>query len=88
MVKPVWPTNRSLQGSPATPYIFDDRCSYEDVAEKLKEWYDTPKDERYEFGLEGWNFVNSKDSNMSATNMGRLFVEAMEGTFKNWKTKK
>ena len=87
-VKPVWPTNRSLQGSPATPYIFDDRCSYEDVAEKLKEWYDTPKEKRHEFGLEGSKFANSKDSNMNATNMGRLFVEAMEGTFKNWKPKR
>jgi glycosyltransferase involved in cell wall biosynthesis len=86
-VKPVWPSNRSLQGSPATPYIFDDRCDYEEVAEKFKEWYDTPKDKRQEFGLEGWNFTNSKDSNMSATNMGRLFVESMEGAFKNWKPK-
>ena len=25
-VKPVWPTNLSLQGSPVTPYIYDDRC--------------------------------------------------------------
>jgi hypothetical protein len=26
-VKPVFPSNRSLQGSPATPYIFDDRVN-------------------------------------------------------------
>ena len=32
-------------------------------------------------------FTNSADSNMSATNMGRLFVESMEGAFKNWKPK-
>ena len=86
-VKPVWPSNRSLQGSPVTPYIFDDRCNYEDVADMLKEWYDVDVDERRKFGLKGSEFANSTDSNMSATNMGKLFVEAMEGTFKNWKPK-
>ena len=32
---PVCPSNRSLQGSPATPFIFDDRCDFMEVAEKL-----------------------------------------------------
>ena len=86
-VKPVWPSNRSLQGSPVTPYIFDDRCNYEDVADALNEWYNMDDETRRECGLQGWKFANSTDSNMSATNMGRLFVEAMEGAFKNWKPK-
>ena len=38
-VKPVFPSNISLSGSPQTPYIFDDRCSYEDAGEALLEWY-------------------------------------------------
>ena len=29
---PVYPTNLSIVGSPQTPYIYDDRCSFEDVA--------------------------------------------------------
>ena len=32
-VKPVWPKTRSLMGSIPTPYIFDDRCRYEDAAQ-------------------------------------------------------
>ena len=35
-VKPVFPTNISLCGSPLTPYIFDDRCSYEDAGEAFR----------------------------------------------------
>ena len=86
-VKPVWPSNRSLQGSPATPYIFDDRCNYEDVANRLYEWYVMDVDERTKCGLKGSSFANSTDSNMSSKNMGRLFIESMEGAFKNWKPK-
>ena len=32
---PVFPNNRSLVGSPPTPYIWDDRCSPEDAAEQI-----------------------------------------------------
>ena len=43
---PVYPTSRSIQGSPPTPYIFDDRCTWEDVAERIKEVYNLSPDER------------------------------------------
>jgi glycosyltransferase involved in cell wall biosynthesis len=39
-VKPVYPASRSLQGSPPTPYIWDDRCNPEDVAPLLRDFYD------------------------------------------------
>ena len=29
--KPVWPKTRSLMGSVPTPYIFDDRCDWQDA---------------------------------------------------------
>ena len=31
---PVYPTSRSIQGSPPTPYIYDDRCRWEDAAKR------------------------------------------------------
>jgi glycosyltransferase involved in cell wall biosynthesis len=34
---PVYPTNRSIQGSPKTPYIWDDRCNAEDAAARIGE---------------------------------------------------
>ena len=45
-VKPVFPSNISLAGSPLTPYIFDDRCQYEDAGEALLEWYKEGPEER------------------------------------------
>jgi|TARA_B110000459_G_scaffold154381_1_gene168685 glycosyltransferase involved in cell wall biosynthesis len=87
-VNPVWPSNRSLQGSPPTPYIFDDRCSYEDVAKALRQWYDTPLERRIECGLEGSTWMKSKEAGMSAKNMGERYIEAIETTFKNWKPRK
>jgi len=86
-VIPVWPTNRSLQGSPPTPYIFDDRCSYEDVSKAIRQWYDTKPDRRVECGLEGSEWMKSKESGMSAKNMGERYVDAIDGVFKNWKPK-
>ena len=84
-VKPVWPTNRSLQGSIATPYIFDDRCSFEDVGKVLRQWYDMDEPTRKECGLEGSVFVESDESGMSAENMGARFIDSMGTALNNWK---
>ena len=86
-VNPVWPSNRSLQGSVPTPYIFDDRCSYEDVAKAIRQWYDTLPDRRNECGLEGSEWMKSKEAGMSAKNMGERYIDAIDGVFKNWKPK-
>jgi len=86
-VNPIWPTNRSLQGSPMTPYIFDDRCSYEDAAKAIRQWYDTMPERRVECGLEGSEWMKGNESNMSAPNMGNRFIECMDACFKNWKPK-
>jgi len=86
-VNPIWPTNRSLQGSPATPYIFDDRCSYEDAAKAIRQWYDVLPERRVECGLEGSEWMKGDESNMSAKNMGKRVIESVEGVFKNWKPK-
>lgn len=86
-VNPIWPTNRSLQGSPMTPYIFDDRCSYEDAAKAIRQWYDTLPERRVECGLEGSEWMKGSESNMSAPNMGKRFIECMDACFKNWKPK-
>ena len=87
-VKPVWPKTRSLMGSVPTPYIFDDRCDWEDAADKLKEWYEMDKDERRRCGIKGHYFVKSTDSNMSAKNMCRLFYEHMETAFEKFEPRK
>ena len=69
-VNPIWPTNRSLQGSPATPYIFDDRCSFEEAGKAIRQWYDTLPDRRIECGLEGSEWMKGNESNMSSKKYG------------------
>lgn len=68
---PVYPSNRSLQGSIPTPYIFDDRCDYRDVGNALYEWYLLDRDERKRRGLEGRKWAMSKESGMSSDEMCR-----------------
>ena len=77
-VKPVWPKSRSLQGSPPTPYIFDDRCDWIDAGQRIREWYDMSKEERDECGFKGHEFVCSDEAMMSARAMCGLFTDHMK----------
>ena len=84
-VFPVYPTNRSLQGSPMTPYIFDDRCQPEDAALQLKKLYDLDREERKRLGSLGTEFC--KENLMTSKAMGQEFINSMDGAFDNWKSK-
>ena len=86
--KPVWPSNRSLQGSVPTPYIFDDRPNYRDVAVRIREWYETPKEKRLKAGLKGREWMLTDEVGMSATNMCNRFIEHMETAWSKWKPRK
>jgi len=83
-VKPVWPKVRSLQGSPPTPYIIDDRADFMEVTDRIQDWYDMDKVERRRCGIKGHYFVKSDDAMMSARHMGQLFTEHMNTAFDKW----
>ena len=83
-VKPVYPTNISCQGSPQTPYIFDDRCSSEHAGEALLEWYKAGPEERERCGELGRQFVKSDFSAMDSEKMSELFIESMDTTLEKW----
>jgi hypothetical protein len=74
-VKPVFPSNRSLQGSPATPYIFDDRVKYEDVATAIMYWYGTDPEWRDTYGKEGreWALKNGLTAEIMGNKMIAMF---------------
>lgn len=84
---PIFPSNRSLQGSIPTPYIFDDRCKFEDVAEKLLEIYNIPKEERKRLGKEGNKWMLSDESGMSSGEMCKKFIQSTQKLFETWKPK-
>ena len=82
-VFPVYPSNRSLQGSPATPYIWDDRCNAEDATIQLRKLYDMGREERKRLGSLGTEFC--KENQMTSKVMGQNFIDSMNGAFENWK---
>ena len=86
--KPVFPTNRSLQGSPMTPYIFDDRVDFKDVANAIYYWYDMDKETRDHYGMQGHEWVNGNESNMSAIEMSKRFIECIDTCLEKWTPRK
>ena len=74
-------------GSPPTPYIFDDRCDWEDVADQLRVAFDMGKTERARRGQLGREWVMGDESYMSSRKMGELFVKNMGHLLKMWRPK-
>ena len=88
LVKPVWPSNRALVGSPQTPYIFDDRCRFDDAAQAIKDWYDVGPEKRQECGMAGNKYVFDKDVMMTGKMMSQNFIDHMNKGFEMWKSRK
>lgn len=82
--QPVFPSNISLAGSPATPYIFDDRCSPEDAAQAIKKVYELPIHVRTKYGLEGREWAMSDEAKMSAKAMVENISEGIDETFEKF----
>ena len=76
---PVFPSNRSLQGSPQTPYIFDDRVRFEDVSKAIMYWYSTDAERRTECGLAGREFC--LNNGLTAESMGNKMIEMFNYLF-------
>ena len=87
-VKPIWPSNISVQGSVPTPYIFDDRADFRETGNALYEWYKTSKEERIAAGLEGRKFILDPNVGMSRDNMCDRVVSSINDTLTNFTKKK
>ena len=81
---PVYPLTRSIQGSPPTPYIFDDRCSWEDACDRIKEVYSLSKEELKAKGLKGREWALSDEAGFTAEHQGQRVMEAFEELFEVW----
>ena len=82
---PVYPTSRSIQGSPPTPYIFDDRCTWEDAAERMKECYKLGSKELAKRGLTGREWAISDEAGFTSQHQGERVMEALNTLFDTWK---
>jgi glycosyltransferase involved in cell wall biosynthesis len=86
--RPVFPSNRSLQGSPQTPYIFDDRADFQDVARAIRYWYDMSPEFRAEAGQAGRDWVLGDESKMSSRMMCQTMSECIDKCLKLWQPRK
>ena len=85
-VKPIWPV-RSTTGSVPTPYIFDDRVDFIDVAPLIRDWYDMGREARKAAGLKGRKYFMG-EGKLNREAMCQALVDGMEGAFANWKPRK
>jgi glycosyltransferase involved in cell wall biosynthesis len=82
---PVFPTSRSIQGSPITPYIWDDRCTAEDAALQIKAVYDLSKEERKARGLKGRQWALSDEAGLTGEKMGQRIIKYLDILLLTWK---
>ena len=84
-VKPIWPGCRSLQGSPMTPYIFDDRPRWEEAGEALYQWYEEGSEKRKEYGELGREYALREEVGFSSKEMCSRFIKDMNTCLEKWK---
>jgi glycosyltransferase involved in cell wall biosynthesis len=82
---PVFPSNLSIVGSPATPYIFDDRCNAEDATKRIVELYNMSREERQEIGRAGLEWATSDEAGFTSEKMSQRVIEGMDELFSTWK---
>lgn len=86
--KAVFPSNISIVGSIPTPYIYDDRCDFRDVAQAIEEVYNLDAEQRKNLGLKAREWVTSDESMMSAKNMCKNVISSINATFEKFKPRK
>ena len=77
---PIFPSNISLAGSPATPYIFDDRCSPEDAAKSLVTVFTLGTEERDRRGLVGREWAMSDEAGFTSDKMCESVSTTLDNT--------
>jgi glycosyltransferase involved in cell wall biosynthesis len=80
---PVFPTNRSIQGSPKTPYIWDDRCTAEDAATQIGNVYALDRTMRKELGKTGRHWAVN-EVGFTGEDMGAKAINAIDQLFNTW----
>lgn len=83
-VYPVYPSAINLNGSPLTPFIFDDRVNDEEVAKSILKMYLKGRELRKVNGQKGREWAIE---NLSSNVMCNKMVEGIETTLENFKPK-
>jgi glycosyltransferase involved in cell wall biosynthesis len=84
---PVYPSNLSLVGSIPTPYIFDDRADFREIAEQIDALYQTKTTQSETYANQcaaARSWVTSDESMMSARKMSENVIDGIDDTFETW----
>ena len=81
---PVYPTSRSVQGSIPTPYIYDDRCKFEDAADRIMELYKMDPAERKAKGLKGREWAIGDEAGFTTKHQADRVIENLDELFDTW----
>jgi glycosyltransferase involved in cell wall biosynthesis len=82
---PVFPSNLSIAGSVPTPYIFDDRCRFEDAAEQIEVLYNMTPEERKSRGLAGKEWATGDEAGFTSEKMSIRVIDGVDELFLTWK---
>ena len=83
-VFPVYPTSRTLVGSPPTPYIWDDTCRPEDAAEQIMNVYSLTKEERQSKGFKGREWALSDEAGFTSYHQAERVMDSINELFNTW----
>jgi hypothetical protein len=78
----------SIVGSIPTPYIFDDRADFRDIAKAIEEVYNLGPEERERRGQKAREWATSEESMQSASMMCKNVIDGIDETFAKWKPRK
>jgi len=81
---PVYPSNISVVGSPPTPYIFDDRCRWEDASERIMEVYNLSSEERKARGEAGREWALGNEAGFTQTHQAQRIMSGIDEMFSTW----
>lgn len=84
---PVFPSTRTLVGSPPTPYIWDDICSPEEATKQIMNVYNLSPEDRKARGLKGREWAIN-ESGFTAEWQGKRIIEAFDELFETWEPRK
>jgi glycosyltransferase involved in cell wall biosynthesis len=77
---PVYPSARTLKGSPKTPYIWDDVCTSEDAAEQIMEIYKMSPEERKKVGMAGYKWAIGDEAGFTSEHQAQRVIENIDKT--------
>lgn len=81
---PVFPSSLSLQGSPQTPYIWDDRCDPKEAAVQLRKMFLIGPEDLKKRGQEGYKWATGDEAGFTADKMGERIIKNLDNLFDTW----